>query len=149
MKSTPLFNLWPITWDEFTHPSLLWQIATLIVCIALGWGLARVLRGTLTTRKTQLPAMRLGVESFARVLSPLMALMLIAIAKPILAQWHQVSLLRVAIPLVASFLLIRLMFYVLRRVFVRGGHAGSFLLIFEKLFAALVWIGVALYITGL
>ncbi|HTN64862.1 MAG TPA: mechanosensitive ion channel domain-containing protein, partial [Burkholderiaceae bacterium] len=45
--------------------------------------------------------------------------------------------------------LIRFVFYVLERAFDRDGAPGSFLLAFEKLFAVLVWSGVALYITGL
>ncbi|MGZ5884791.1 MAG: mechanosensitive ion channel family protein, partial [Burkholderiaceae bacterium] len=93
--------------------------------------------------------MRIGVESFTKVLSPLLALALIALAKPFLARWHHVNLLRVAIPLIASFVVVRLGFYVLRRIFAQGERAGSVLLLFEKIFAALVWIGVALYITGL
>ncbi|HEX7634978.1 MAG TPA: mechanosensitive ion channel domain-containing protein [Noviherbaspirillum sp.] len=93
--------------------------------------------------------MRLGVESFTRVMSPLLALAFIALAKPILAQWHHVNLLRIAVPLVGSFALIRLAFYIAHRIFARGRRAGSFLAMFEKVFATLVWCGVALYITGL
>jgi small-conductance mechanosensitive channel len=145
--SSPI--LWPELWADLHDPSVLWQVGTIVICVASGWALARMLRGTLTTHETQLRVMRLGVQSFSRVLFPLLALTLIAIAKPILAQWHHVNLLRVAILLVGSFALIRLMFYVLRRVFARGGKAGSFVLLFEKLFATLVWVGVALYITGL
>lgn len=148
MNSTPLSRLWPALWADSQVSSLLWQIGTIAVCIALGWGLGRVLRVKLNAREPQLHVMQLGVESFSRVLSPLLALALIAIARPILAQWQQVDLLRVAIPLVASFVLIRLTFYVLRRVFARGGRAGNFLLLFEKLFAAMVWVGLALYFTG-
>jgi small-conductance mechanosensitive channel len=148
MTHTPISNLWPATLSDLHAPSMLWQIGTVAACIALGWLLARLLRGTLATRGTNLRLMRLGVESFSRVLSPALALGLIAIAKPILAQWHPVELLRVAMPLVASFALIRLVFYVLHKVFARGGRAGSFLLLFEKLFATLVWIGVAIYIVG-
>jgi small-conductance mechanosensitive channel len=148
MTPTPLSNLWPVTLSDLYAPDMLWQIGTVAACIALGWLLARLLRGTLVARETKLRVMRLGVESFSRVLSPVLALGLIALAKPVLAQWYPVDLLRVAIPLVASFALIRLMFYVLHKAFVRGGRAGSFLLLFEKLFAAVVWIGVALYIVG-
>lgn len=149
MTPNILSSLLSDLWSDLRDPGLLWQIVTLVVCMALGWGLARMLRRPLTAREAQLRVMRFGVEGFSRVLSPLLVLLLIVIAKPILASWHHVNLLRVAIPLVASFALIRLAFYVLRRVFARGGKAGSFLLLFEKVFATLVWAGVALYITGL
>lgn len=143
--ASPLSDLW----GDLHEPSLLWQVATLIFCIAFGAVLARLVRGKFIGHDGQLRVVRLGVESFSRVLSPLLALILIAVAVPLLGQWQSINLLRVAIPLVASFALIRLAFYVARRVFARGGRTGASLLVFEKVFATTVWIGVALYITGL
>lgn len=148
MNQNLLSGLLSDFWSDLRDPGLLWQIGTLVVCIVAGWGVVRFLRNCMTAQEVQLRMMRLGVESFARVLSPLLALGFIAIAKPILAQWHHVNLLRIAMPLVGSFALIRLAFYILRRIFAHGGKAGGFLLAFEKVFAALVWCGVALYITG-
>lgn len=149
MNQNLLSGLLSDLWDDLGDPNVLWQIGALLGSIALGWAIARALRGRLRAQDVQLRVMRLGMESFVRVLSPLLALGLIALSKTILQQWMHVNLLRVAVPLAGSFALIRLAFYVLRRIFARGGHAGAFLLIFEKVFAALVWIGVALYITGL
>jgi small-conductance mechanosensitive channel len=145
-------NLLSDLWDDLLKPGLLWQVATLVACLGLGWLLARLVRarfGAHMGDESRQGFVRMGVESFARVLSPLLALTLIAIATPLLAQWQRVNLLRVAIPLVGSFALIRLAFYVLRRVFARGGRGGSLLMLSETVFAGVVWIGVALYITGL
>ncbi|RJG00098.1 mechanosensitive ion channel protein [Noviherbaspirillum saxi] len=128
---------------------MLWQISALLISLGLGWALARMLRGRLTSHDVQLRVMRLGVESFSRVLAPLLALGLIALSKLVLQQWMPVNLLRLALPLVGSFALIRLAFYILRRVFARGGEAGALVLLFEKVFATVVWCGVALYVTGL
>lgn len=149
MTPTVFSSLWADFWKDLQEPGVLWQILVLIACLAAGWGLARALRGTLDAQDLQQRVMRLGVESFSRVLSPVLALILIVIAKAIMAKANHVNLLRVAIPLLASFALIRLAFYILRRVFARGGQAGNVLLLFEKSFASLVWLGVALYITGL
>jgi small-conductance mechanosensitive channel len=55
----------------------------------------------------------------------------------------------VALPLVGSLAVIRFGFYLLRRVFARQGQVGAAILTFEKIFALLVWLAVALYITGL
>lgn len=148
MTHTPLSAVWPATLSDLLAPGMLWQVGTILTCLGLGWLLARLLRGRIAAREARLRVMRLGVESFSRVLSPLLALALIAIARPILAQWHSVDLLRIAVPLVASFALVRLVFYILHKVFARGGKEGSFLLLFEKVFATLVWVGVALYIVG-
>ena len=93
---------------------------------------------------------RIGVRSFARVLGPLLILGLLAVAKLVLARNHiHVNLLRLAFPLFASFALIRTAFYLLRRVFARHGPLGATILTFEKIFSLLVWLAVAMYITGL
>lgn len=149
MNQTLLDDVLSSLGTDLHNPKLLWQIGILLICFGLGWAGARMLRKLVTGSDRELRFVRLGVESFGRVLSPVLALMLIAVARPILGQWQQVNVLRLAIPLVASFALIRFAFYVLRRVFARGGHAGSLLLMFEKVFAVVVWVGVALYITGL
>jgi small-conductance mechanosensitive channel len=134
---------------DLSDPGVLWQVLTVLLCIAAGSALARAMRGHLNQQDMQNGVVRLGVESFSRVLSPLLGLLLMMVAKPILARWHHINILRVFIPLLASFVVIRLAFYVLRRVFARGGKAGGFLPIFEKLFSVAVWVGVTLYITGL
>ena len=149
MNPTLFSNLLSDLWDDLHEPSVLWQIGTIAVCFLLAWGLARIVRTLYAKQGKQARAVHLGAESFFRVLSPLFALAFIAIAKLLLARWHHVNLLRLALPLLASFALIRLVFHILRRIFVRQGRAGSFLLLFEKVFALLVWTGVAMYITGL
>jgi small-conductance mechanosensitive channel len=130
MNQTLFSNLLSDLWGDLHDPSVLWQIGTIVVCFMLAWGLARMVRSQFAKQGQQPRAVRLGVESFSRVLSPLFAVGLIAIAKLLLARWQHVNLLRVALPLLASFALIRLVFHILRRIFVRHGRAGSFLLLF-------------------
>lgn len=150
MNPNLLSTFWTDLSTDLGNPGLRWQIAALIVSIALGWLLARVLRNALVHDGEQGGMRRLGVESFTRVLWPLLTLALIALSRVVLSHWiSNVDLLRIAIPLVGSFALIRFAFYVMRRIFARGGRVGSFVLVFEKAFALLVWIAVALHITGL
>lgn len=148
-NSNALSTLLADVWDDWSRPGVTWQIGTLIVCCILGWLLSRALRAAYGKRTVNVRMMRLGVESFARVLTPLLILVLILMAKPVLAKFHSINLLRLALPLVASFALIRLVFYIVRRIFARGNAAGKALLLFEKIVAILVWLAVALYITGL
>jgi small-conductance mechanosensitive channel len=149
MKTNSLSEALSGFWFELREPAVLWQIGVLAVCLALGWLLARLLRGRFDVREVPLKMVRLGVESFARVLAPALALVLMAVARPLLQHWHEVSLFRFAMPLVATFALMRLVFYILRRVFRHGGSVGTFLPLFERVFAAVLWVSVALYITGL
>jgi small-conductance mechanosensitive channel len=135
-------------WTDLSTPDMALQIGILIACFLLGWLVSRGVRMTLRDKPVNMRVIRLGVESFSNVLSPFLALLLIIGVKILLAQHHHINLLRLAIPLVASFVLIRLGSYILRRIFARTESAGSALLLFERVFAILVWIGVALYITG-
>ena len=150
MSQNLLSTIWTDLSTDLGLPGLRWQIIALVLCVAVGWGLARAVRSVIAAREVEKNAMRrLGVESFTRVLWPLLTLLLIVMVKPILARWEGEHLLRLAIPLVGSFALIRLAFYVMRRIFARGGRVGSFVLLFEKSFALLVWVLVAMHITGL
>lgn len=134
---------------DFHTPSIIWQVGALLACGLLGYGLSRLLRKLFSVPVTQPSVVRLGVESLARVLTPVLILILIFVAKVLLAESHRVNLLRLVIPLVASLALIRFMFYVLQRAFDRDGTPGRVLRTFEKFLAVLVWVGVALYVTGL
>lgn len=151
MNQNLLSNLWADFSTEMGVPALRWQILALIVCFVLGWALARFARSIISKREEEVnPMRRLGLESFTRVLWPLLTLLLIVIAKPILLRWGGgADLVRIAIPLVGSFALIRLLSYVLQRAFARGGRLGGFVLLTGKGFASLIWIVVAMHITGL
>jgi small-conductance mechanosensitive channel len=139
---------------DLREPGVLWQAGAIALSILVGWGLARFLRNRyvrqLSGRDDEGGAVRrIGVESFAKVLSPLMILALLALSRLVMARYHHVNLLNVALPLFASFAVIRTAFYLLRRVFARHGPVGAAILTFEKIFALLVWLGVAAYILGL
>ena len=149
MSASAYANSWSDFLDDLQDPNLMWQVGVLFLCIALGSALSRLMHRRVRARSAENGVVRWGADSFAYVMAPVFTLIFIAIAKPILANWHHVHLLRLALPLCASFALIRLGFNVFRRVFAPDGGAGKFLQLFEKVFATIVWIGVALYITGL
>jgi small-conductance mechanosensitive channel len=154
MTSVGLSNLLSDLLGDLREPGILWQAGAIVLSIVIGWGLARFIRSKYLqwareTAGERGVVRRIGVESFARVLGPLLILGLLALAKFILGHYQHVHVLRVALPLFTSFALIRIAFYLLRRVFARGGQLGAAVLTFEKIFALLVWLAVALYITGL
>ena len=136
-------------WDDLQQPAVFWQMATIAGCCLFGWLLARLLRANWVSPQRESGFLYLGVASFSRVLTPLLILLLVMIARPLLARYHHVNLLRLVIPLIASFLLIRLSFYLLRRIFARHNMVSGALIAFEKCVAVLIWVGFALYITGL
>lgn len=149
MSQNLLSQLFADLWSGLSDPRLLWQVLVLGLCLAAGWVLAGMLRKRIAIDDVRYKLFRAGVEGFGKVLMPGLGFLLLATVTPILERWQSVHLLRVALPLIGSFALVRLAFYVLRRAFARGGKVGNLVLLFEKVFATLIWGGVALYITGL
>lgn len=146
----PLTDLLQDLLEDISNPRILWQALAIIGAVAVGLLLARFIRRSwLHEDDTQNAIRRLSVEGFGRVLAPLLIAALVWGAKLALQQHQSVHLLRVALPLFTSMALIRLVFYMLRRVFARHGQIGTALHTFEKILALVVWLGVALYLMGL
>ncbi|MGZ3183048.1 MAG: mechanosensitive ion channel family protein [Telluria sp.] len=150
----PLSNLLSDLIADLRDQSVLWQAGIIVLAALLGWSLARLLRNAWLRRAGGEAALHIGrtaigADSFARVLGPLIALGLITGARYALTHRMHVNVLRVAVALAASLVVIRVGFYLLRRVFGRRGPVGAAIVSFERVFALLVWLGVALYITGL
>ena len=154
MKPDALTNLLSDFWsdvNDFNNPGLLWQVLTIVVCLAVGSGIARLLRAAFVKQQAAQDGkgvVRLGMDSFSRVLSPLLGLFLIELSRPILAKYHHVHVLQLFTPLIASFVIMRAAFYIIRRIVLRNGNNGNSLLLIEKIVSIAVWVGVALYISG-
>lgn len=153
MKSAaqiPLVDLLQDLLEDFSNPRILWQALTIVGAVVVGVLLARLIQRTwLRSDEEQHRLRRIGAEGFGRVLTPLLIATGIWLAMQVLSRYQNVHLLRVVLPLVASMAWIRLVFYFLRRVFARAGQLGTTLKKFEKFLALVVWIGVALYLTGM
>ncbi len=128
-------------WRDLHQPDILWQAGTLVFCLGLAWLFNRII---VLPRLEENSVWKLGVGGLKRILFPLLALMLVLAARPVLNHWHHVNLLNVAVPLLMSMALIRVLFYALRHVFPSGGV----LIGFERVIAVLVWSVVALHILG-
>lgn len=149
MNPMPFADLLSDLSTDLRDPALLWQLGAIVGSIGLGWALSRVLRASFRRPAPGAPLPNFGVASFVRVLSPLLTVLLMLGAKYVLAKSQHVHVLNVALPLVTSLAVIRFGFYLMRRVFARHGPVGAAILNFEKIFALLVWLAVALYITGM
>ncbi|MRW83222.1 mechanosensitive ion channel [Pseudoduganella sp. FT26W] len=154
-QQQPLLNLIDDLTGDLHEPSLLWQLAAIILSVIVGFGLARLLRKRFGRRRHeehQGGVLGFGVESFGRVMAPLAVIGLLALSRVILAQYHytHVNWIKIAMPIFGSLAVIRFTFYLLRRVFARNGRTISpGMLAFEKIFQLLVWLAFVLYITGL
>ena len=141
--------LWTELLTDVSSPELIWQCGVVALCILIGWVLARFIMPAFTEHGAGLISEDETAGYFMRALSTLLTTICIALAIPLLELWQQTSLLRLVLPLFVSFLAIRIIFFLLRRVFAQSGKVGNTLLTFEKIFAVIIWVGVALHITDL
>ena len=149
MSSVIANPLWVDLQLEFDRPDLLLQILVLGGCVLAGWLLSQQLMKKFSARHEHRGVFQVPFDSFQLVLTPLLIVVLMALAALAMGRWHHAGLLRIVLPLLLSFLLIRVGFFLLRKAFAKEGRVGVFLQVFEQSFAVLVWSGLALYITGL
>jgi len=136
--------------DDLSRPGMPWQVGAIAASVLIGWLCAGLLQAWWRARRTARGiTLHEGVASLTRVIAPLLVVGLLYLSTWLLAmnRFHT-NIVKVAIPVFWSLVVIRAAFFLLRRVFARHGQLGEAFVTFEKIFALLVWAGVALYITG-
>ncbi len=126
---------------ELTQPAALAELGVLIGCLVLAWALVRLLRGA------QLPAGSIwfGERIIDGVLFPVTALALAFGARALLAGALPIAVLRLAVPILLSLVVIRLAVRVLQVTF---PHSGWVRMV-ERSISWLAWLAVVLWITGI
>jgi len=138
----PFSTLLERAWIDLHAPAVAWQIAILLACFVLAWAAGRALR---LERVEADGIWKFGVGGLRRILFPAVALIPLLLSISLLKRWIEVDLLRLFVPLLASLLLVRIFFYLLRHVFARGSIVRTF----EKTIAVLVWGALVLHVSGL
>jgi len=146
----PITDLLSDLLDDVRKPGLLWQALAIALSVIVASGVSRVVRHYFLSGTVQATGIRrIGVDSFGRVLGPLLVVGLLALSKLVLVNFHyHVNLLKIAFPIFASLAAIRIVFYVLRRVFGRRGQLGAAFKTFERIFVFVAWLAVVLYFIG-
>lgn len=141
MKNFQTHNLLLESLDDVVRVDVFWQLAVLVLALALAWLINRYLRSRLvsTSRWGEF-----GAASFDRVLFPLSTYGFVWLGSMILSEFYRVRVLKLAAPLLLAMAAIRLAVYLLRYVFPDSGWVTRS----ERYIAAFIWIGFALHITG-
>jgi small-conductance mechanosensitive channel len=119
------------------------QLALLALAILMAWLAARIVRAKLPA-DLEPGLAKISAGSAHRLVLPLILLMLAWLARFAMQKFQPTPLLNFAIPLIASFAIIRLALYLLRHLI----PPSEFLKASERLIAYGVWLIVALYLTG-
>ena len=130
--------------QQFNSGRAWWQLGIVVAGFAAAWLFARLVRAKLPA-DLEPGALKIGAGSVHRLVLPLFALIFVWVGTFALSKWQPVTLLRIAIPLIASFVVIRLVVYLLRHV-VRPSPA---LKASERIIAYGVWGILAFYLTGI
>lgn len=124
-----------------TRSSAVWEAAALLACLVGAWALVRVMRGAVPRPGS----IWFGDGVIDGVLFPLFALGLTLGARWALRDLLPPAVLRLAVPVLLSLLIIRLTVRVLHKAF----PASAFMRAVERWVSWLAWIAVVLWITGL
>ena len=130
-------------WSDLHEPAILWQAGTLALCLLAAWWLGRALQWRAPEGSND--TLKYGAAAFRRVIFPLLAMLLLVGGRAALGHRYNTNLLSVAIPLFGSLAGIRFAAYLLRLAFSHGGWLDTF----ERSIATLVWIALALHLTGI
>lgn len=123
-----------------------WQLAVVIAAFMAAYVLTLTLKTRLRAREdaSRAASVALSWGGVNRALFPLSAAAVIFGGTEILERFQSVALLKIALPLVFSFAIIRLVAYLLRKVLAPSGILATT----ERVVSIIVWLGVALHITG-
>jgi small-conductance mechanosensitive channel len=125
---------------------ILWQLGALAACLLAAWLTARLARARWTAvRRAPEETLRLTLGGVNRLIFPVTALLLALVVRWLLKREQPVHLLDVGVALLFSFALVQLAGYILRHAFAPSGV----LRYWERSVAWLIWIGVALHVTGM
>lgn len=141
-KTPPIDNLLLHLIADSHNIPLMTQAAVLALAALLGWLLVRALR----PRVSQLEgAWAMGAAGLRKVSLPLAFLACLWVLRELLRLWQsELHLLNLAMPLLSALVFIRLLIHVLRHTL----KPSETLKAWERTITWIIWIGVALHITG-
>ena len=143
MTESQIGSLLADLWADLHQPAILWQAGALILCLLAAQWLGRVLQWRAPEGSTE--TLMRGAAAFRRVIFPLLAMLLLVGGRAVLGRWYSTNLLSVAIPLFGALAAIRFAAYLLRLAFSHGGWLDTF----ERSIATLVWVALAMHLTGI
>lgn len=127
-------------WAALTQASALSETVVLVACLLLAWALVRLAR-----RHATAAGVWLGSHAIDGVAFPLLALLLVVVARMLLARWMPIGLLRLAVPILASLAIIRTLGRVLKAAFPDSTTVHTL----ARTLAWVVWLGLVLWVTDL
>lgn len=136
-------HIWQEAIADIGTSVAIWQISVIIAACAIAWMINGVLRAYVTRNAPE--NWKLGIGTVNRLLFPLSTLTIVLLAKWILGHWQHTSVLHLASNLLLAMAAVRLAVYAVRYMLA----PGSLLKTLENTTAMLIWLVLALHLSGL
>ncbi|MFA7351576.1 MAG: mechanosensitive ion channel domain-containing protein [Methylotenera sp.] len=136
-------HIWQEAFADIGTSVAIWQISVIIAACAIAWMINGVLRAYVTRNAPE--NWKLGIGTVNRLLFPLSTLVIVLLAKWILGHWQHTSVLHLASNLLLAMAAVRLAVYAVRYMLA----PGSMLKTLENATAMLIWLVLALHLSGL
>lgn len=136
-------HIWQEAIADIGTAVAIWQISVIIAACAIAWMINGVLRAYVTRNAPE--NWKLGIGTVNRLLFPLSTLVIVLLAKWILGHWQHTSVLHLASNLLLAMAAVRLAVYAVRYMLA----PGSMLKTLENATAMLIWLVLALHLSGL
>ena len=135
--------VWQEVLSDFLTPVALWQF----VIIAIACGIAWIINDALRTyvESSEVYGWKKSLGGVNRVIFPVSALIFVQIGRVVLAHWQHTGFLHLASTLLLAMAVIRLAVYAVRYIVAPGGLLKTL----ESSFSGLIWIVLALHLSGL
>lgn len=132
--------------DDLHRGLILWQVVVIAAALVIAWQSSRLLRLRFSKVDAAGDArLKLGLGGLNREVFPITVLIVLTIGRTVLTRFQSVHLLDVAIPLMVAMAIVRAVVYLLRHTLNPGGVLRTW----EFTISWLVWLGLAVHLTGL
>ncbi|HSI37737.1 MAG TPA: mechanosensitive ion channel domain-containing protein [Methylotenera sp.] len=135
--------IWQEIMADISTPAAMWQLAIIVGACIAAWMINGALRAYVMRYAPE--NWKLGIGGINRVLFPLSTLIFVLIGKSVLTYWQHTSLLHLASQLLLAMAAIRLVVYAVRYIIAPGGLLKTL----ENSISALIWLVLALHLSGL
>lgn len=143
MNQENIHYLWQEILADISTMAGLWQCIVLFAACSLAWAINGALRAYVMKYAPE--RWKIGIGGVNRVLFPLSTLIFVLIGKLILAYWQHTSLLLLASKLLLVMAVVRLIVYAVRYIVEPGGMLKAL----ENSIAGLIWVVMALHLSGI
>lgn len=135
-----------IIWQEILAdigtPVAGWQIGVIVMACAIAWMINGVIRAYVMRHAPE--HWKIGIGTFNRLLFPLSMLVIVLISKWVLGHWQHTTMLHLASNLLLAMAAVRLAVYAMRYIIAPGGVLKAL----ENTLATLIWMVLALHLSG-